>query len=460
MAAFINSMRCLLVVMILTGSYDHAQSQNVADGVVEVYTGISTIGVGFVWPDQYHVVTALHVVAGRSNLRVRSYTPGQMGFIQVETVEKVLKEADLALLRLSSPLQVQPLRISSETPDINTYYTMYRTTPGGSRIGGFSKRLESGVETLDFFFNTGNPRLYKALNEQGYPQVRARIARVRDPVMKGDSGAPVCNQSGEVVGIIDGGLYNGLRAYNWAILASEHLPALNSSNNNESFASVRKTDPTLYLVTDNVEASKPLQFYNGKVSLQKVFTTTLDQINATLDLNQVERQEVEQQYARIAAETGKYIKNASIDVYQDWYTGATIAVPHGLTLEYSESNDQFLLLQATSPSGKVKMVFAIIDETSSDPGHDFIEYVLALDYEAYWEEEAFYPYEEEENYSAYDYYYNNEIGGGAAISLLYSYSDFMGLGAYIVDKISVSKEDEYYYELLQECAQLSDFPEY
>lgn len=432
----------------------------ISNAVVEIYSGTSVVGIGFVWPDKYHVVTPLHVVAGRSNLKARSYAPGNKGLYPVNTVEKVLKKADLALLQLSVPLEVSPARISQEVPSVSRNYSMYRTTPGGAQVAGFHKKMENGIQTLDFYFGSRNPEKLAALRNQGYPQVSAKIGRVMSPVMPGDSGSPICNAQGDVVGIIDGGLYKGLRSYNWAIIASAHLGELISENNKETFASVKRTDPKLNLVTDNVEATTPLQFYNGKVSLQKIFTTTLGQINATLDLDQQEQYELEEDYAEIARSTGKYIKNAVIDVYQDWNTGATIAIPHGFTLEYSKSYDQFLFLQATSPSGKVKLVFAIIDETTSDPGHDLIYYILDMDYHAKWYQDGYYPYEDEEPiYATHEYYYTNDNGGDAAISLLYSYDHFMGLGAYIVSSYT-TKEDEYYYELLQECVMLSDFPEY
>lgn len=434
----------------------HAQ---ISDAVVEIYSGTRAVGIGFVWPDKDHVVTPLHVVAGRSNLKARSYAPGNKGVYNVNNVRKVLKEADLALLQLEIPIEVAPARIAEEVPSVSRNYTMYRTSPGGAEVAGFHKKMESGIQTLAFYFGSKNPTMYSALRRQGYPQISAKIGRVISPVMPGDSGSPICNDQGAVVGIIDGGLYKGLRSYNWAIIASAHLAELISENNRDTFANVNKTDPTINLVTDNVEATLPLEFYNGKVSLQKIFTSTLGQINTTLDLDQEELKEIAQDYTRIANSTGKYIKNAQVDVYQDWNTGATIAIPQGFTLEYSQSYDQFLFLQATSPGGKVKLVFAIIDETIDDPGHDLIDYILNMDYDANWYEEEYDAYKEEPIYAAHDYYYINDNGGDAAISLLYSYGHFMGLGAYIVSE-STSKEDEYYFELLQECVMLSDFPQY
>lgn len=453
--------KLLYVLVIFMTSARFVIAQDISGSTVEIYSGISAIGMGFVYPDQYHVVTALHVVAGRENFKIRSYTTGVSGFYLVAEVEKISKEADLALLRLAEPLNVIPVTLSVSPPyDSNRYY-VYRTSPGGSKVAPSTMRLESNLETLDFFINSRTRQLYEAIKRQDYPRLTAKIVRVIDPVRKGDSGAPICDQQGNLIGVVDGGLYKGLRAYNWGIFSS-HLQELNSQPSNPAaFASIQKNDPSIYLVTDNVEDSKPLQFNNGKVSLEKVFTTTVNQINATMQYDESERKEVEDHYDHIAKTTGRYLRNAIIDVYQDSNTGATIAIPHGLVLSSSESDENFFFLEASSPSGKVKMTFAIVDDAVENMGDLFTDYVMSLDpNHALVEAENEYDEYTEDDYEAYDYLYRNDRGGEAAMSLLYSGTDFMGLSAYIVDNITSSPADEYYFALFQECVYFSDYPAY
>lgn len=444
-------------------AFHTAKAQDPSHSVVQVYAGAKTIGIGFLWQDQYHIVTALHVVAGRSNFKVRSFAPGRTGFYRVAEVEKVLKEADLALIRLEEPIDVPVLTVSSEPPSDTKRYYNYRPSPGGTKMAGHTTKVESKVEKLSFFFNSSTPELYTALRRQGYPQVSADIARVITPVRKGDSGSPICDEYGRLVGIVDGGLYNGLRAYNWAIIAASYLDELASSNNTESFASVKANNPDIYLVTDNVESSQPLEFANGRISLEKVFSTTLGQINATLQLDEEEMALVDEYYGLVTELSGKYLANAVVDVYQDWATGATIAIPHGMKLTYSETEDESVFLSATSPSGNVDMLFVLEEEIDIEIGDLFKEFILNLygddawDWE--WELEDYFEYEEAYgDYKVEDFTYVNGYGGEAAITSLHSQGHFMGLAAYVIDYENATAEDEYYYQLLHECVQLSDFP--
>lgn len=451
----------ILPLLFLLSAFSYLQAQKVEDSVVDILTGTSTVGIGFVWPDEYHIVTALHVVAGRSDFKIKSYTPGQKGIYKVAKVEKILKEADLALLKLEKPLNVAPLRISNATPKAGNQYKMYRTSPGGGQIGGFTKRLESDIETLQFYIGKSKPKLYNALQQQGYPQVTVKIARLIDPIKKGDSGSPICNENGEVVGIIDGGLYEGLRDYNWAIIASTYLDKLNSPSNVETFASVSETNPKIYLVSEEIVSEKPLEFKSN--SLEKSFTTTIRDINQTLGLSNKEIRDNADYYNDVIQTTGRNIGDAKVDVYQDQRTGATIAVPNGLNLSFAKSEGTNIYLEASSPSQNVKMIFSIGNNVPEDAsfGNNFIDDMLSLDFDANWDidEDAIIEFSDE-NYECYEYVYFNDDDGEAIISLLYSMDNFMGLGAYILNFDSPTKEDEYYYELFSECILLSDFPVY
>lgn len=451
----------ILLLLLLITTFSTLQAQKVEDSVVDILTGTSTVGIGFVWPDQHHIVTALHVVAGRSDFKIKSYTPGQKGIYKVEKVEKILKEADLALLKLEKPINVAPLRVSNATPNAGNQYTMYRTAPGGGQIGGFTKRLESNIETLQFYIGKSKPKLYNALQQQGYPQVTVKIARLIDPIKKGDSGSPICNENGEVVGIIDGGLYEGLRDYNWAIIASTYLDKLNSPSNVEAFASVSETNPNIYLVTEEIVNEEPMKFKSN--SLEKSFTTTIKDINQTLDLSAKEIKESTKYYNDVVQTTGRNIGDAKVDIYQDQRTGATIAVPNGLKLSFAKSIGTNIYLEASSPSQNVKMIFSISNDVPNDEsfGNKFIDDMLSLDFDATWEIDDDEIIEfSDENYECYEYLYFNDDGGEANISLLYFMDNFLGLGAYILDYDEPTKEDEYYYELFSECILLSDFPVY
>ncbi len=454
-------LKYVLSVVLIISMHSLLHGQKVEDAVVDVLSGSSTVGVGFVWPDQNHIVTALHVVAGRSSFKVKCYTSGQQGIYPVESVTKILKEADLALLKLARPIDVPVMRVSKEIPKAGNTYRMYRTAPGGGKIAGFTKRLEPEVETLEFYIGKNKPQLYNALLQQGYPQLTVKIARVVDPIKKGDSGSPICNIEGELIGIIDGGLYEGLRDYNWAIIASTYLDKLNDPSNNEMFSSVSETNPSIYLVSEDIVEEKQLDFGNGV--LEKTFTTTIQDINKTLELTKKEISEDNKFYNDILKDTGKDLRKHKVDIYKDANSGASIAVPSNLQLTISNSGQNNIYLYANSPSGNVKMIFSLQNNIQYSEVHNnkFINGLLSLDFDTNWEKDhdltdEYY----EDTYSSCEYVYFNDDDGEATVSLLYSFDNFMGLGAYTIDYENPTMEDDYYYELFRECILLSDFPVY
>ena len=448
-------------VVLVLSQHIHLFAQKVEDAVVDVLSGSSTVGVGFVWPDKNHIVTALHVVAGRSSFKVKCYTPGKKGMYQVESVSKILKEADLALLKLAQPIDVPVMQVSTENPKAGSTYRMYRTAPGGSRIAGFTKRLEPEVETLEFYIGKSKPKLYNALLQQGYPQVSVKIARVVDPIKKGDSGSPICNSQGELVGIVDGGLYEGLRDYNWAIIASAYLDKLNDPSNIEKFSSVSETNPSIYLVSEDITEEKQLDF--GSSKLEKTFSTTIQDINKTLGLSQKEVADDGKFYDELLEDTGEDLRKHKVDIYKDVNSGASIAVPSNLQLTISNANQNNIYLYANSPSGNVKMIFSLQNNIpySELQNNKFINELLSLDFDTNWEKDHELTDEySEDNYSSSEYVFFNDDDGEATVSLLYSFNNFMGLGAYSLNYENPTKEDDYYYELFRECILLSDFPVY
>ena len=62
-------------------------------------------GSGFIWPDDNHVVTALHVVAGSDKILIK-YHIEKKERVRKAKVVRILIDADLALLKLDNPLEV------------------------------------------------------------------------------------------------------------------------------------------------------------------------------------------------------------------------------------------------------------------------------------------------------------------------------------------------------------------
>ena len=85
----------------------------VNSSVVNVWGGeVGGYGVAVIGKDQ--IVTALHVVAGRSPIKVE-----WQGKTSLATIEKIYMDSDLALLKLKTPLGVPGLKLHSGAPPLD-----------------------------------------------------------------------------------------------------------------------------------------------------------------------------------------------------------------------------------------------------------------------------------------------------------------------------------------------------
>jgi serine protease Do len=150
--------------------------------------------------DKGYVVTAYHVVenrltwvylpnrdaAGEIVNAPGRYSTATKGFYRCAVV-RVDPTRDLALLRLiDKPSDLKAMKIASKA-----------SAPGEAIFAiGHSGPVLWG-------FSGGNVRRsFQATYQSGTQQINARIVETTVPVNKGDSGAPLINQAGEVAGIV------------------------------------------------------------------------------------------------------------------------------------------------------------------------------------------------------------------------------------------------------------------
>lgn len=186
---------------------------------------------------------------------------------------------------------------------------------------------------------------YQWLLDNGFPLPSAQIIRLDDPIQHGDSGSPILNEQGLLVGIADGGLLKGVQRMNWGISAKAHISDLVNSQEDV------KVNPSRLPFLKSAR-SENVAFDTGAADLDlyHIFTESMGGIYETA---YYEDQKLMQIYRGYASNLSGYdIFGHQIEVFEDYATGATIAIPNGLRFEYDADNG---LLRAWSPSGNVEM---------------------------------------------------------------------------------------------------------
>lgn len=323
-------------------------SQKIYNSVVQIEVNGKKRGIGVVVGQSDLIVTALHVVAGIKNIMVYSeYAHRSVP----ATVIKIHKESDLALLQLSTRLNLPAIQVSTEIPDANNAYFIYGYT-STPEIIRFKMGLADKIFELSSLIAPTTPQ-HQWLINHGFPLPSAKIIRLGNPIQHGDSGSPIVNSRGELVGIADGGLKKGAQRMNWGISAREHVGPLFKS---EEYPHI---GPSTLPFLKNARAENPLYTSENDLALYFIFEDSLENIVATSD---AEDQNFIAGYRNSGFESSSMdIYKMPISVYEDYNTGATIAIPQALDFEYNSNSG---LLRAWSPSGNVELNILIKQASS------------------------------------------------------------------------------------------------
>ena len=100
----------------LAFQFPAAVYDGVKPSVIRVRCGTDRSATGFLWSSNDKAVTALHVVAGCTNIIV-DYEG--LGISRSASVAKVLRDADLALLTITNAPNAQVLLADSNTPSLS-----------------------------------------------------------------------------------------------------------------------------------------------------------------------------------------------------------------------------------------------------------------------------------------------------------------------------------------------------
>ena len=289
--------------------------RRVGESLVKIEAGNNAAS-GFVWSDKAHAVTSLHVVDGKASITAHYVgADGKIIASSVAIVERVLKESDLVLLRLQTPQERRPLVASPNAPAVKQSLdalgfplniASYSNTEVKVRFGGQQLRTILPAKVL------------RQITD--YPSTSVEILNLEGNLVPGLSGAPIIDASGNVVGIVDGGLEEGAIGISWGIPAS-HLQRLARSTVTRVPGAPRLAELFAADLQADVRPAKNI----GSGGWTKLRSRTFAQLAGSAD-DQLGLVQLATLFQAFNPYAFRY------DVYQDLGSGATVVVPEGATI--------------------------------------------------------------------------------------------------------------------------------
>ncbi len=172
-------------------------------------------GTGFVFERPGQIITAHHVVGGCSTVVVtypERVVQGPRRF--PATITRVYASGDLALLAVATPPPTQALRIASSTPDKTKVHVGVGYQNGELSPEAVAVTFSPSDETrLNAFLPVDAQQ--ELSRSRSLIDTNREVLRFNLALQPGMSGGPIINQSGEVVGIVAGGLKAGTVPASW-----------------------------------------------------------------------------------------------------------------------------------------------------------------------------------------------------------------------------------------------------
>jgi hypothetical protein len=318
------------IVVAAEESVFHVAATNCQRNGVSVDDRLSS-GFGVILDGHLRLVTALHGVSGCADLEIQY--KGRP--FHTET-KKVYLKADLVLLAEPPEFHLPGLQIASAVPlpgqslEAIGYGSTLAINPSRAviRLGG-SNTIRSLVKNND---------IMNALRKQGFPDVTAPIINIDSPLTPGDSGCPLIDDSGSVVGIANGNLMQGTSPYSWAFpvgnvrsLIASNDPIPSSSALADVLISEEVGTSVSQVTTTNRAANATITC--GVRTFQYRGAQPFARLLATADPFALAHIGVVQSNALAR---GKPIPtDTTFDVYVDSASGAAFIVPANYTLSVS-----------------------------------------------------------------------------------------------------------------------------
>lgn len=487
-----------------------AQIENAVVKVVSYIGGKPYEGIGFAYQPanapKVYVVTALHVVAGSAKIEIQTAAEKKLADAKIH---KFFRKADLALLEPSGPLNVPPLKIHAGAfPATGNIWSISQ-----QRVGANDMRLGKEKPLLDLFKKERSPNqreqvkpltpaeINQHFDPHYYPDTNAPVLELEKSIGPGDSGSPI-TYGEAVISMVDGGLHNlgGIKKAWWSIPLKRNLDLLWAQGETDGskiqpytgkggrilFSKPRgENAPVQFKEVDKEVEQDEVTFalyHTDQVSFGEVYETMLpeDQLYITEVIDDD------------AAITLDELSPEAIDVYEDYESGATFAIPamlsDDLTIEQDAGHtyvEAFSKFSEDSQSFVKLIVF--IDNGGLEAKDGFKNYILsgeALNDDNWggqnwqgiqWDQdeesdddvvndlndpdEAYYHEIMERVYERKDDE-GNVIDDGEvyAVMTINENGVFLGVAIIVNDPVSLEGDDLINYYLMEACLTMAGFP--
>lgn len=433
------------------------------------------------------IVTALHVVAGKSTIVVN-----WQGRSAYATVERIYKPSDLALLRLQTSLGVPPLTLySGDTPwdtNVNFWEIPINSTAVNAKTTVLEERTSLSRISPRIANNpTGLAKSLCADAGQYYPGMNTEVINFKEPnIRKAHSGSPL-TYGNKILGLVDGGakLIDG-KSCVWAIPAADFNKLFNqgtaptqgmqacggATGNAYMYSGMRSDNPLL----SREEAGQAAQFEapgnftardGSNLQLYHDYRMNFSEVYETLFPE--EQSELGEIFASEDRITLNDMLRSTIDLYVEANTGITVMVPAQCNLTAS-SDGSGTYLTTTSPGGLITMSVYIFPNYDMNQGLNtmgmFKSALASYGYNTVAESDDIEDYRDDEYTPYYSEYVETtfhddegEVAGEFFADLMVNDGDFMAITVSISDWNSLDNNptERLYLYLLETCALYSDF---
>jgi len=480
---------CLLTALVFLCTTE-VNAQN--NSVVQIHADKgSGYGVAYGGPQNLpdRIVTALHVVAGKSTILV--VWQGRQSYANIE---KIYKEADLAVLKLQTPLGIPPMALYSGNPPWNTNVQFWEIPVNTRSLTAKSTVLEESTSLAKISPRVSNTQggLTKALCQdagQYYPGMSTEVINFKEPnIRKAHSGSPL-TYNGKIVGLVDGGAnLVGGKSCVWAIPAESILRLYNQGTAYPgSMASCGGTTGNKYMYS-GMRSDNPLLSQEEAYQASSFESTNISNpAGLELEIYHDYRMSFEELYMSMFHEDQEYIDdifaseddytltnlyNSNVDIYTEASTGVTLMVPSNTNLT-ANRNEFGTYLTTSSPGGTISIHFYITSGGYMEGGMEKLR-IFKNAFEGYgydlnpdaddiddFRDDEYNPYYSEYVSRQVFDEYGNETGDYTA-ELMVNDGDFLAIIIQVNDWEGYeSNPDEIHYlYLMESCALFSDFGYY